>query len=103
MEWGDPKTQKWFKKRAERRGEPIPEHVTPPDIYEDLLLIVTAFLDLSGSRNFGPTGPLYIPVTEILAWLEVHNLADTIERREILMLVQTMDREWVRLQGKKKS
>lgn len=60
------------------------------------------WVDLHGfrPRGFGP-GP--VPLCEIVAYLDLHEIFDPEERRELVVIVTGVDREYLAKQAAKKS
>jgi hypothetical protein len=60
-----------------------------------------AFAELSCRRPVG-FGPGAIPMTEIVAWLDLHQVEEMEERTEFVELIGVMDREWLTWADKKR-
>jgi hypothetical protein len=62
-----------------------------PDLFPDLLWIWEGFMVLSTCRQYGMSAPQPIPLSEILAYCEYHQIDDVDERDEFLYHVQKLD------------
>jgi len=75
-------------KRAEQ-GKPTPALEAKPDIYEDLIEVWQAFVDLSRSRQSG-FGVSAISTSDILAWCDIHRISKD-ERAEFYGYIRALD------------
>lgn len=62
-----------------------------PELYEDAQFYWEAFLDLDGTRQAGFAG-CPIQFQEIQAWLDLNQISDMIERRNVVTAVRVLDR-----------
>jgi hypothetical protein len=75
-------------------GREVPALKNKPVLYEDLLPIWDAFLQLNASRQ-GGFGPAPILNSEILAWLDIVGYTDAEVRREFYELIRRVDSAWM--------
>lgn len=82
------------------KGLPTPALKDKPELRRDLTLAWAAFAQLNGSRQYG-FGPQPIPVSEIVAWLELNDITDSDQRNDIAIMVRILDSEWFEIQEDK--
>ena len=82
--------------KARKRGADVPaldQKVAPHD---DLLDIWQAFFELSASRTAGYTGADPLSPANIKAYLDIHSVIDSDDRRRYYELLTAMDLEFMR-------
>lgn len=79
------------------RGEDVPALRSMPVIDEGGYPAWTAFNDLSGRRTGNGFGPNPISTSEIVAWLNLHEITDAEQRRDYYHLVGVLDDEWLKI------
>ena len=77
------------------RGERVEALEDIPELYPDVQFVWSAFGELSSSRTYGFGHPNPIQIGEIKAWLDLNAVTDLEDRREIVLLVQAMDRTYL--------
>jgi hypothetical protein len=81
--------------KRQQRGERVEALENEPELYPDLQFVWAAFTELSESRSYGFGHPNPIPISEIVAWLDLNEVHSPEDRREITLLIQAMDRTWI--------
>jgi len=80
--------------RWKRDGKKTPEI---PVLYDDLTEIYIAFADLSATRRYTDYGvPQFIQVSEIEAWLNIHEIVDYELRLYYYRLIRACDRAYIK-------
>ena len=92
MEWGPHEAEL---ERYRRAGIRVAALESKPDLYDDLRPLWQAFWQLSRCRPSG-WGPSAIPVSEIVAYLDLRHITDPDTRVEWADLIAVMDNEWLR-------
>ena len=90
----DPKFLKVLEQR-QARGEKVEALDNEPELYPDVQFVWSAFGELSSSRTYGFGHPNPVQIGEIKAWLDLNAVTDLEDRREIVLLVQAMDRTYL--------
>ncbi|UOF80026.1 putative pre-tape measure chaperone protein [Caudoviricetes sp.] len=72
-----------------------------PEIDEENSWINAGFITLSRSREWGVAGPLPLKLSEMIAWLDLHEIMDGDSRREFCMAIQQLDNVWFENRTKK--
>ncbi len=65
-----------------------------PELYDDLMPIWEAWGELNKRRSFGFTANP-IPTSEVAAYLDLHDVEDSEQRRYYFLLVGALDEEWL--------
>ena len=88
----------FLEKRA-AKGLPTKALDDRPSLYVDLGPIWQAFNELHSARPSG-FGPMAIPVSEILAWMDLQGIYDRETRLEYYSLIRVMDIYWLKWAAK---
>lgn len=81
--------------QRQARGERVEALEDIPELYPDVQFIWSAFGELSSSRTYGFGHANPIQIGEIKSWLDLNAITDLEDRREIVLLVQAMDRMYL--------
>jgi len=92
MEWGDPTKLKLLEK-AQRLGKRVRALEDRTQLHEDLALAWECFLDLNRCRQLGYVTPQPIPLSEVVAWLDLHAVDGDEQRVCFSRLVACADAE----------
>ena len=95
MEWtGKSESLNKLAELRAKKGLSTPAIDDRPEIYEDLIEAWQAFQELNQSRQVGLSANPIL-VSEIKAWLELHNINDLDERLELHKLIRILDQTWL--------
>lgn len=89
----------WFLE-LEAEGNDVPALKDMPVLYEDLVPFWRAFNELSRTRPVG-MGVGAIPMSEILAWLDLHEIGGFEDRIEYARWIGYLDSLFLEYQSKK--
>lgn len=100
MTWGS--QLKFLMDIEEDTGETPPALKFRPVLTQWQQPFMSAFHELSGSRNYHMAGAANIPISEILAYLELNEIYHPDDRQDYVTLIQCIDNAYLESQNKGK-
>jgi hypothetical protein len=79
--------------KAQRLGKRVRVLENRSELYEDLVLAWQCFLTLNRTRQIGYASPQPIPLSEIVAWMNLHQVDGVEQRVSFARLVAVADAE----------
>lgn len=65
------------------------------DLYDDLIPVWNAFMELSSGRHIGMSGPSGLQVSDVVAWLDLAQITDSLSRGEWYRLIRALDETYL--------